>query len=74
MIPARSVPTTDIGVFRQNGGYVFVGVEQDAGWSGDVLFSGKRSTLGEAMKAARALAGDDHDVMYTNLDSMVTDW
>jgi len=74
MIPARSVPIIDIGIFEQNSGFVFVGVLQDSGWSGDIEFSGKRKSLSEAVLAARHLAGDDKDVMYTRLDSMVTEW
>jgi hypothetical protein len=74
MIPARSLYTINLGLFEQNGGWVFVAVKMGDNFYGDTLFSGKRRTLQGAMEAGKKLAGEDADVIYSRLDNTINDW
>jgi hypothetical protein len=67
-IPAVSQYTINLGLFYQNGGYVFVAVPLGSDFYGSVLFSGKRKTLVGAITAAKALAGGDVAVVYSRLE------
>lgn len=74
MIPVHSLPIINIGLFEQNGGWVFLGVPNGLGFYGPVMFSGKRRSLQGAMEAAKRLAGDEADVLYSRLDNTINDW
>lgn len=54
MIPVHSRITIDVGLFKQKGGWVFIGVSHGAGFYAPPLFSGKRKTLALAIEAAKA--------------------
>lgn len=73
MIPAHSLFTINLGLFEQNGGWVFIAVRNGDTFYDEVLFSGKRRTLKGAIEAAKKLAGEDADVLYSRLDN-VNDW
>lgn len=67
MIPAHSQSTINLGLFYQRGGWVFIAVPYDNGFYGDVLFSGKRRTLDDAIDAAKRIAGADASIIYSML-------
>jgi hypothetical protein len=67
-IPVHSQYTINLGLFYQNGGYVFVAVPLGKGFYGDVLFSGKRKTVAQAIAAAKALAPDGARMVYSRLE------
>jgi hypothetical protein len=73
MIPAHSQYTINLGLFEQNGGWVFLAVPAGTTFDGPVLFSGKRRSLSGAIEAAKKLAGDDVSMLYSRLDN-VNDW
>lgn len=65
---AVSPSIINLGLFYQNGGYVFVAVPMGSGFYGEVLFSGKRKNMKDAIDAAKALAGDDVAMVYSRLE------
>ena len=67
MIPVHSAYTINLGLFEQRGGWVFVAVSHDKDFYGDVLFSGKRRTLYDAIAAAKNRAGPEADFIYSML-------
>ena len=74
MIPARSLRTINLGLFEQNGGWVFVAVKMGDSFYGDTIFSGKRRSIHGAIEAGKKLAGPDCDVIYSRLDNTINDW
>jgi len=67
-IPVHSQYTINLGLFYQNGGYVFVAVPMGAGFDGDVLYSGKRKTLQDAISTAKRLAPEGAAMVYSRLE------
>jgi hypothetical protein len=67
-IPVHSQYTINLGLFYQNGGYVFVAVPLGRDFYGDVLFSGKRRSLEQAITAAKSLAPDGTRMVYSRLE------
>jgi hypothetical protein len=69
MIPAYEQPIIDLGLFEQNGGWVFIGVKHGHGFYCTPLFSGKRRNLSEAIQSAKKLVPPGHCVVYSRLDN-----
>lgn len=67
-IPAHSQYTINLGLFYQNSGYVFVAVELGDDFNGDVLFSGKRRSLQDAIETAKKLAPENTAMVYSRLE------
>ena len=71
---ARLRTTIKIGLFEQNGGWVFIGIPENGTFYDEPLFSGKRRSLEDAMSTAKKLAGPDKGLVYSRLDKTINDW
>lgn len=67
------LPTIEVGLFIQNGGWVFIGVPVGSGFYREPLFSGKRGSLQQAIDAAKKLAPAGSPMVYSRLESNLSD-